>query len=80
MGLVSFSAHLGVDFLKQLRRNLPVPLICANLIAKKETGGRKQETGIHPFEPYKVVKVDGLRVGIIGVISKGEEKGARFTR
>jgi len=55
-------------------------LICANLIAKKETGGRKQETGIHPFEPYKVVKVDGLRVGIIGVISKGEEKGARFTR
>ena len=71
---------LGIDLLSQIGQNLNAPLICANLMTKKgdrrqEAGGRKQEREI--FEPYKVVNIDGLKVGIIGVISKGEERGDR---
>jgi len=53
---------LGLQYLSSLQKHSPVPLLSANLKDKK--------TRKTVFEPYLLKEVEGLKVGIIGLISE----------
>jgi 5'-nucleotidase/UDP-sugar diphosphatase len=53
---------LGLEYLRALQKHSPVPLLSANLKDKK--------TRKTLFKPYLVKQVHGLKVGIIGLITK----------
>lgn len=53
-------AALGIERLKELSAIADFPLLCANWL---------QMDGELLFDPYTIVEVDGVRVGIIGLIS-----------
>lgn len=52
---------LGKDFLLERQKTTTFPFLCANLVDDK--------TGKMPFTPYVIKKVDGVRIGILGLIS-----------
>ncbi len=52
---------LGVECLELLQKKSKIPFISANLKDKK--------TGKPIFEPYLIKDIDGLRVGIIGILT-----------
>jgi len=53
---------LGLNYLKTLQKHSPVPLVSANL--------KDQKTRKTLFKPYLIKTVHGLKVGIIGLITK----------
>jgi 2',3'-cyclic-nucleotide 2'-phosphodiesterase (5'-nucleotidase family) len=52
---------LSVEYLKMLQNHSKVPFLSANIIEKK--------TGKPIFTPYLIKETDGLRIGIIGVLT-----------
>jgi S-sulfosulfanyl-L-cysteine sulfohydrolase len=83
LGFQAMTAHwefaYGPARLKELASQLPYPLLAINVYDK--------ETGQLAFEPYSVVNVGGLRIGVIGIASNLVDKtmpasfsaGLRFT-
>ena len=51
---------LGLEHLKELEKLMEFPLLCANLVVK--------ETGEPVFTPSTIVAIDGVRIGIFGLI------------
>jgi 2',3'-cyclic-nucleotide 2'-phosphodiesterase (5'-nucleotidase family) len=49
----------GYEFLKELSQKSSVTFLSANL--------KEVDTGIYPFEPYKIINRNGLLIGVIGV-------------
>ena len=68
----SFDLALGVDYLKTLGDSSSIPLLSANLV--------NDHTGQPVFKPYIIVKRNGLRVGIVGLIQRvfGKMPGYRI--
>jgi hypothetical protein len=60
MAVGEFDLVLGVDALLDLSRTHSVPLLCGNLI---------DASGKRPFESYRIVERDGLRVGIFALLA-----------
>jgi 2',3'-cyclic-nucleotide 2'-phosphodiesterase (5'-nucleotidase family) len=52
---------LGVDYLKTLSNKSKTPFLSANLRYKK--------TGLPVFQPYRVKEINGLKIGIIGLLT-----------
>lgn len=52
---------LGFDYLKKLRDQTRISFLSANL--------KERKTGKPPFNPYLVKEVDGVRIGIIGLLT-----------
>ena len=50
---------LGLDYIKDLQKKYDIPFISANIVDDKNQ---------LLFEPYLIKKVDGLKVGIIGIM------------
>lgn len=56
---------LGLDFIKELQKKYDMPFISANIVDDKN----------QPlFDPYVIKKVDGLKIGIIGIMGTDVEK------
>ena len=50
---------LGLDFIKELQKKYDIPFISANIVDDKN----------QPlFDPYVIKKVDGLKIGIVGIM------------
>ncbi len=61
----------GVGFLRKTARRYHLPLVSANIVAKK---GRKLV-----FEPWRIAKVGALKIGLFGLVSGSPPAyGARF--
>jgi len=52
---------LGIEYLKNLQKSSKIPFLSANLKDKK--------TGQTIFKPYHIKEIDGLKVGIIGLLT-----------
>jgi 2',3'-cyclic-nucleotide 2'-phosphodiesterase (5'-nucleotidase family) len=52
---------LGVEYLKKLQRDVKIPFLSANLKEKK--------TGKPIFKPYLIKEVEGVKIGILGLIT-----------
>jgi len=52
---------LGVEYLKKLQRDVKIPFLSANLKEKK--------TGKPVFKPYLIKEVEGVKIGILGLIT-----------
>ncbi|MDI6762212.1 MAG: hypothetical protein QME83_04180 [Thermodesulfobacteriota bacterium] len=52
---------LGVDYLKTLSKKSKIPFLSANL--------REKKTGQPVFEPYRIKEINGLKIGIIGLLT-----------
>jgi 2',3'-cyclic-nucleotide 2'-phosphodiesterase (5'-nucleotidase family) len=52
---------LGVEYLRALQKYSKIPFLSANI--------REKETGKPIFTPYLVKEMDGIRIGIIGVLT-----------
>ncbi len=52
---------LGVDYLKALSKKSKIPFLSANL--------RDKKTGQPVFEPYRIKQIDGLKIGIFGLLT-----------
>ena len=69
LGLGEKDFALGTDYLKDLEKTADFPFLAANVL------DAKSKKCI--FEPYTVVKVNGLRVGITSVIGKDTDFKAK---
>lgn len=49
--------NFGMDRLKEIRNELSFPILCANVL----------ENGVPIFEQYKIVELDGIKVGLFGL-------------
>lgn len=70
LGLVAMTAHwefaYGPKVFKERAAELNYPMLACNV--------REKETGTHYFQPYKIVEIEGLRLGIIGSASNIVDK------
>lgn len=60
MAVGEFDLVLGVEALQGLGREHGVPLLCGNLI---------DASGARPFESYRIVERDGLRIGVFALMA-----------
>lgn len=61
-----YDLGFGIEYLKSKQRKLKLPFISANLA---------NETGTLFFPPSKLVSIDGIKVGIVGIIKHRIKKG-----
>lgn len=52
---------LGIDYLKKLQGRIKIPFLSANL--------KDRKTGKSPFNHYLVKEINGVKIGIIGILS-----------
>lgn len=52
---------LGIEYLKKLRDQTKIPFLSANL--------KERKTGKPPFNPYLVKDINGVKIGIIGLLT-----------
>lgn len=52
---------LGIDYLRKLRDQTRISFLSANL--------KERKTGKPPFNPYLIKEVEGIRIGIIGLLT-----------
>lgn len=68
LGLGERDFALGTDYLKDLEKTADFPFLAANVF--------DAQTNKYVFEPYTVVKVNGLRIGITSVIGTNTDFSA----
>jgi len=66
-GVGASDLRFGYAFLREHARSAGVPLLCANLV--------RPEDGATAFEPGRVFRVGGVRVGLFGLLREDAELG-----
>ncbi len=61
-----YDLGLGISYLREKRKELKLPFISANLV---------DVSGNRIFPPSKMVQVNGIKIGVIGVIKSRLKKG-----